>query len=346
MASVRKRGKKYMGLYRDADGSQRSAGSHDTSKKALQAARLAEAGYASLVKTENLYASTVRGKITVSSYSEEWLLNHPLSPAAREVYDRTLRLHVLPALGGRPLADVTAADIRQWFRAMEKKDTSRAIMAKCKTVASALFQTAAEDGHIAANPVRGVRYQSVPPKRRRSLTADEWRRLRSCLKDEDRLFAEVQMSTGARIEEIRGIMAEDIRDGVWHVQRVRKELPDGFVTIDRTKTGKTRDIVLDDDIARRIRDHGPGLVFSDFTRSAHWKRWRRACDAAGLDWYPAVRDLRRTFATLAREGGADLEDVRVGLGHSKISTTDLYLGSRPSTKTKAMEAVKRALGGA
>ena len=68
--------------------------------------------------------------------------------------------------------------------------------------------------------------------------------------------------------------------------------------------------------------------------------------AAGLDWRPAPRDLRRTFATLARAGGADLEAVRVALGHTRLATTDVYLGERPEARDDALEAVQRALRGA
>ena len=37
-------------------------------------------------------------------------------------------------------------------------------------------------------------------------------------------------------------------------------------------------------------------------------------------------DLRRTFAKLARKGGAGLEQLQAALGHTSISTTECYLG--------------------
>jgi integrase len=44
----------------------------------------------------------------------------------------------------------------------------------------------------------------------------------------------------------------------------------------------------------------------------------------------AVRphDLRRTFAKLCRQGGGELEQIQMLLGHASIQTTDRYLGSR------------------
>lgn len=36
-------------------------------------------------------------------------------------------------------------------------------------------------------------------------------------------------------------------------------------------------------------------------------------------------DLRRTFAAMAREGGAELEMVQHALGHASVATTERYL---------------------
>lgn len=346
MASARKRGKTWMGLYRDADGRQRSSGSHPTERAALKAARLAKAGVMP-VKTVEVYQTKVRGKVTVASYAAEWLPAHPLSPHARYVYETVLRTRILPVLGGLALVNVTAQVIRQMFRSMETEGVSRALGLKVKTILSSMMQTAAEDGVIPVNPVRGVKYNAAPAKRRRALTADQWFAVREHLTGEHRLLADVQMATGARIEEIRGMMAEDITDGVWHVQRVRNEVDGVFSTRDQTKTGKDRYIPLEPELAETLKAVGPGRVFTDIKADTYRQcHWYPACKAAGLDWKPAPRDLRRTYATLARSGGADLEDVRVALGHTRIATTDVYLGERPEARDAALKAVQRALRGA
>ena len=346
MAFTRERNGRHIALYRDSDGKQKSAGTFATKREAVRAARVAEAHGFSDEKTVEVYTDKVRGKVTVAGYAAQWLPGHSITPAAREVYDRALRIHILPALGMRAIADIKASDIKSFFRSLEDRGTSHAMLAKVKTVASALMQSAAEDGLTPVNVVRGVRFQADPPARRRALTAAELKRVRKYMAGEDRLFFDIVMATGARIEEIRGMMAEDVTHGVWTIQRVRSQVGPEFVDRKSTKTGKARSVTLPADLAARIEAAGPGRIFTDVTRQVFRIRWAMACKAAGLDWTPAPRDLRRTFATLARTGGADLESVQHALGHSKLWTTSIYLAERPEVRDDAFLAVQKALRGA
>lgn len=58
--------------------------------------------------------------------------------------------------------------------------------------------------------------------------------------------------------------------------------------------------------------------------------------------HPELRphDLRRTFAQLARKGGAKLEAIQRDLGHSSIETTQRYLGSTVSLDNASSDAIK------
>jgi site-specific recombinase XerD len=48
--------------------------------------------------------------------------------------------------------------------------------------------------------------------------------------------------------------------------------------------------------------------------------------AEELGYQLAAHDLRRTFAKLARKGGAGLEQIQLSLGHASVNTTERYLG--------------------
>lgn len=71
------------------------------------------------------------------------------------------------------------------------------------------------------------------------------------------------------------------------------------------------------------RDYGP--VFTHRGRPLRnwrtaWVAAKRRAGLADLRWH----DLRHTFATWARQSGADLELVRAALGHASIATTQRY----------------------
>ena len=52
--------------------------------------------------------------------------------------------------------------------------------------------------------------------------------------------------------------------------------------------------------------------------------------ARELGYELAAHDLRRTFAKLARKGGAGLEQIKLSLGHASVMTTERYLGVQQS----------------
>ena len=49
--------------------------------------------------------------------------------------------------------------------------------------------------------------------------------------------------------------------------------------------------------------------------------------AQALDGPIAPHDLRRTYAKLAHQGGAKLDQLSISLGHASLVTTQRYLGA-------------------
>ena len=52
--------------------------------------------------------------LTLAAYANPWLADRDLKPRTRALYRNLLDRRILPAFGDRPLAGITAADIRSW----------------------------------------------------------------------------------------------------------------------------------------------------------------------------------------------------------------------------------------
>ncbi len=75
------------------------------------------------------YVDPRSGRIPLRDYAEQWLSSQVVRPTTSLAYERVLRRHVLPQLGGRHLADIRPGDvqrllvarsIRYWARALRR----------------------------------------------------------------------------------------------------------------------------------------------------------------------------------------------------------------------------------
>lgn len=143
----------------------------------------------------------------------------------------------------------------------------------------------------------------------------------------DRAMLEVLYGSGLRVSELAVLRLADIN------------LEDGFLVC-RGKGGKERIVPLGRSSCRAIGRYlkevrplfdraGREEVFLSrrgrpFTRQGVWKLLRQHAVAAGLAAKISPHVLRHSFATHLLERGADLRSVQLMLGHSQITTTQIY----------------------
>lgn len=348
-------GTRFLALYRDSAGEQKSAGTFGTRKEASAAYVKAKAdvlrGVDPGAEAAAVYPKTRDGKMTVAAFAARWIEEHPLSGHGRQSYRRMLNCHVIPRFGTEALDSVSTHDVATWLRKFEAEDKSMALVSKIKTVTSALFQSAAEEGLIDVNPVRGIKLRRRGSKRRKAMTPEQYQAVLNSIPEHYRLVCDLIIGASIRWEEAMALKADDIDGQVLHVGAVLNELdkPHRFEYLERTKTGKGRKIKVRSALADRLREraskgfillrpdgrHIDNRYFREFI-------WIPALKEAGLeDSGFVIRDLRRTSATWIRAGGGRLEAVQNRLGHGSLATTSRYLDEIKDSEDEALAALER-----
>ncbi|WP_368662742.1 tyrosine-type recombinase/integrase [Kitasatospora sp. NA04385] len=91
------------------------------------------------------------GKVLFKDFSAQWVAERGLFPLTVELYQRLLRLHILPTFAELPLNEITPAAVRTWH-AKKKATTGATTVAKSYRLLKAIMQTAADDEAIPRNP--------------------------------------------------------------------------------------------------------------------------------------------------------------------------------------------------
>ena len=144
----------------------------------------------------------------------------------------------------------------------------------------------------------------------------------------DRTLLEVLYATGVRVSELVNLTVAQInlRQGIlWASGKGGKErmVPLGEDAIDwlQRYLGEARPTLLG---AKRSDALFPGRGAKALTRQAFWYSVKRYARRAQINKPLSPHSLRHAFATHLLNHGADLRVVQTLLGHSDISTTQIY----------------------
>lgn len=178
------------------------------------------------------------------------------------------------------------------------------------------------------------------PKKRRSLpvalTVDEINHLldqpntNKKLGLRDRALLETLYATGIRVSELINLKFNDLHEELKLIKVFGKGSKERLIPISEValswidsykekvrdplilKAGQNCDFIF-------LNSRGTAL-----TRQAVWQIIKKYCNMAGIQKNVTPHTLRHTFATHLLENGADLRVVQEILGHSDISTTQIY----------------------
>lgn len=144
----------------------------------------------------------------------------------------------------------------------------------------------------------------------------------------DAAMLELMYATGIRVSELIGLTLNSINWQVGYLVARGKGEKERIVPVGRTAYDRVRRYL---DEARPLllkRGENNRLFLNRFggplTRQGFWKIVKKYAAKAGLGRKVHPHTFRHSFASHLLEGGADLRSVQIMLGHTDISTTQIY----------------------
>ncbi len=225
-------------------------------------------------------------------------------------------------------------DIESYLHLLYDLDLSPRSISRNISALKTFFKFLIQEEVIEANPAKGIQGPKLPQNLPHVLSFEE---ITILLKqpDEgtdigkrDKAMLETAYACGLRVTELISLNLEELY------------LKDGFLRI-LGKGNKERLVPIGSEPVRILeeyllhtrpalqKDLTSRLVFFNargkgLTRQGFWKILKAYIHASGLPQDTSPHTLRHSFATHLLEGGADLRAVQQMLGHSDISTTQIY----------------------
>ena len=248
-----------------------------------------------------------------------------------ESYRRDLnRLEQWAAKIKRPISDLNRADLRKWIAQLSREGLAPSSVARSVSAARGFFRFLMLDGHIKHHPAEDLdtpqKFSYLP----KFLNEEEIDRLFAAPDIStpegirDRAMLELMYAAGLRVSEMISLKQTDV------------DLHTGIVTC-HGKGSKERRVPVGKSAIHWLQQHAamkaaygkstfPNLFLSrgkPLTRQFAWSTIKSYAESVGIS-HVSPHTLRHSFATHLLQHGADSRSVQALLGHSDISTTQIY----------------------
>ncbi|MBU2540601.1 MAG: tyrosine recombinase XerC [Candidatus Omnitrophica bacterium] len=231
-------------------------------------------------------------------------------------------------VGDVPLGKIDYLLLRRFLAHLKNNNLSKRSINRKLSCIRSFFKFLFKEGLVKSNPATLLSSPKLDKHLPQFLTEDETIRLLETVEGDDwrtlrdKAILETLYSTGMRISELLGLNTEDI-DFISSVVKVRgkgkKErlLPIGSIALLAIRTY----------LEKRLKKSSIVFLNKNYTplttRGGRWiinKYIKKASLKSGI----SPHTLRHSFATHLLNRGADLRSVQELLGHSNLSTTQIY----------------------
>jgi integrase/recombinase XerD len=267
-------------------------------------------------------------------YDDYLFLELRLSALTRETYAREIdRFFIFLSESGSSPVNILSDGLIAYLSLLYEKGMDSVTISKSLSCLRSFFRFMNYEGHREDNPTDKVEFgrsKSPLPEVLSSIAIDNFLNfinITNPLGLRDRALFELIYSCGLRISEAVNLTMGNIffDEALIRVHGKRDKdrmVPFGtqaekWLKLYLTEVRHTliKHSIQDDHIFLGVRGRG-------LSRKGVWKRFKEIRDRSGIK--AKVHTLRHSFATHLIQGGADLRVVQELLGHSNITTTQIY----------------------
>ena len=246
----------------------------------------------------------------------------------------------------KDIKEIHSEDIVAFMSFMRKNNQSLETILRRLSGISQYFDFLIIEKDIKVNPVEFIAKPRQWHKLPDFLDFDEVEKLISCddlstpVKERNCLIMETLYATGMRVSELIAVKLRDIDFKRGIIKVIGKGSKQRIVPIYPSLLKK-----LEDYLALRqeyfVKERDAGYLFlnqngSMLTRQHIWNIVKQTCTAYNITQHLSPHTLRHSFATHMLSNGADLRTLQIFLGHSNISTTEIYTHVTDDDKRKTI----------
>ena len=229
---------------------------------------------------------------------------------------------------------VEEKDIKEYLEYLKENDRKPSTISRMIASIRSFYQYEIKTKKMQNNPTENIQSPKVEKKAPSILTAKEVELLLEQPKDvdlkgtRDKAMLEFAYATGMRVTEIISLDIDDVNLEAENVICRNKDrqrvIPLGKMSLAALKEyiNDVRDILVKSDKEKALFVNLNG---KRLTRQGFWKIIKYYQEQANITKDITPHTLRHSFATHLLQNGADLKSIQAMLGHSDISSTQVYM---------------------
>ena len=247
---------------------------------------------------------------------------------------------------------VTEETILEYMEYLREENKKESTISRSLASIRSFYQYLIRVKKIKKDPTMTIESPKISKRTPNILTSKEVELLLDQPKDvdlkgtRDKAMLEFAYATGMRVTEMISLDIDDVKldEGyvVWRGRSKSRNIPLGSMSLKALKE------YIDDARPYLIRDESEEALFVNvngtrLTRQGFWKIVKYYKEQAHIEKDITPHVLRHSFATHLLQNGADLKAIQTMLGHSDISSTQVYMQFQdPGIKNEYKKAHPRA----